>query len=99
MTADAGVGGAWRWSVRKTLSLWVRATVKPDDAAAAIAARPRPVCYVLERDSQTDLAVLNNVCTELRLPRPERRLLIGERRADRAYFALVRRASFFSGRF
>jgi glycerol-3-phosphate O-acyltransferase len=76
----------------------VRVTVKPDDAAAAIAARPRPVCYVLERESQTDLAVLNNVCANAGLPRPERRLLIGERRASKAYFELVRPAGLFTTR-
>src|SRR5277367_3460634 len=93
-----GFRGAWRWSVRRILSLWVRATIKPDDAAAAIAARPRPVCYVLERESQTDLAVLSIVCTQLKLPRLERRLLIGKRRADRAYFELIRPAGLFTTR-
>jgi glycerol-3-phosphate O-acyltransferase len=80
------------------LSLWVRVTIKPDDAAAAIAASPRPVCYVLERESQTDLAVLGIVCARLSLPRPERRLLIGARRADRAHFELTRRAGLFTTR-
>jgi glycerol-3-phosphate O-acyltransferase len=93
-----GLIRAWRFSVRKTLSLWVRTAIKPDDAAAAIAARPRPVCYVLERESQTDLAVLSMVCTQLSLPRPERRLLIGERRADKAYFELIRPAGLFTTR-
>jgi glycerol-3-phosphate O-acyltransferase len=92
MNPVAGLGRAWHWSVRKTLGLWVRAAIKPDDAAAVIAARPRPVCYVLERESKTDLAVLSNVCTQLNLPRPERRLLVGDRRADKAYFELTRPA-------
>jgi glycerol-3-phosphate O-acyltransferase len=80
------------------LSLWVRVTIKPDDAAAAITAGPRPVCYVLERESQTDSAVLSLVCARLGLPRPERRLKIGPRRADRAYFELIRPAGLFSTR-
>jgi glycerol-3-phosphate O-acyltransferase len=92
------VANAWRWTVRKILGLWVRVTIKPDDAAAEIAARPRPVCYVLERESQTDFAVLSMVCNELRLPRLERRLLIGERRADKAYFELIRPAGLFTTR-
>jgi glycerol-3-phosphate O-acyltransferase len=92
------LGNAWQWSVRKILSLWVRATIKPDDAAATIAASPRPVCYVLERESQTDLAVLNLVCARSSLPSPERRLLIGARRADRAYFELIRPAGLFTRR-
>jgi glycerol-3-phosphate O-acyltransferase len=88
MTPVDGLRQAWHWSVRNTLKRWVRVKIKPDDAAAAIAARPRPVCFVLERESQTDLAVLNNVCRQLRLPSPERRLSFGGRRAERAYFEL-----------
>jgi glycerol-3-phosphate O-acyltransferase len=76
----------------------VRVTIKPDDAAAAIAARPRPVCYVLEHESQTDLAVLSMVCAALRLPRLERRLRIGKRRADKAYFELMRPTGLFTTR-
>jgi glycerol-3-phosphate O-acyltransferase len=72
MSPFGGLIRAWRFSVRKVLGLWVKATIKPDDAAAVIAARSRPVCYVLERESHTDLAVLNNACAQLRLPRPER---------------------------
>jgi glycerol-3-phosphate O-acyltransferase len=93
-----GLSRAWHWGVRKILGLWVRVTIKPDDAAAEIAARPRPVCYVLERESQTDLAVLSLVCARLGLPRPERRLLMGGRRADRAYFELIRPAGLFTTR-
>jgi glycerol-3-phosphate O-acyltransferase len=76
---------AWQWSVRKIFSLWVRVTIKPDDAAAAIAARPRVPCYVLERESGTDLAVLSMVCAMLRLPRP-----------DKAHFELIRPAGLFT---
>jgi glycerol-3-phosphate O-acyltransferase len=98
MNPLVGLGQAWRWSVRKILGLWVRVTIKPEDAVAAIAARPCPVCYVLERESHTDLAVLNSVCAEHNLPRPTRRLMMGARRADRAYFELLRRPSLFSSR-
>jgi glycerol-3-phosphate O-acyltransferase len=93
-----GLRRAWHWSVRRTLSLWVRVTIKPDDAAAAIANGPRPVCYVLERESQTDLAVLSTVCARLGLPRPERRLSIGRRRTEEAYFELIRPAGLFTRR-
>jgi len=36
MNPFAGIGQAWHWSVRKVLSRWMRATVKPDEVAAAI---------------------------------------------------------------
>ncbi len=86
-----GVARSWAWSVRRILALWVRVAVKPEDVAQSIASRPRPVCYVLERESQSDLAALDRACARLRLPRPARRLLLGARRADRAYFELARR--------
>jgi glycerol-3-phosphate O-acyltransferase len=98
MNPFVGLGHAWRWSVRKILGLWVRVTIKPDDAVAMIASRPRPVCYVLERESHTDFAVLSDVCARHNLPRPARRLMMAEKRADRAYFELLRRPSLFSTR-
>jgi glycerol-3-phosphate O-acyltransferase len=93
-----GLSQAWRWSVRKTLSRWVRATIKPEDAATAIAARPNPVCYVLDQESQADLAVLDNTCRRLALPSPERRLVLAGRRAGKAYLALHRRTRFWNAR-
>ena len=98
MNSFAGVGQAWHWTVGKVLSRWIRATVKPDNAAASIAARPRPVCYVLEWESQADLAILGTVCAQQNLPRPERRLLIAGNRAGRAHFELLRRPSMFASR-
>ncbi len=85
------------WSLRRVLGWLVKATVKPEDAAAAIATGPRPVCYVLERESRADLAVLDLVCARLRLPRPRRRLLLGGARADRAHVELLRRPRLFGG--
>ncbi|HVC00972.1 MAG TPA: glycerol-3-phosphate 1-O-acyltransferase PlsB [Steroidobacteraceae bacterium] len=98
MRSILGVGRAWHWIVRKALHGWVKVSVKPEGAAAALAGRVRPVCYVLERDSQSDLAVLNGVCARLHLPRATRRLLIGGRRADRAHFVLERRVGFLHNR-
>lgn len=98
MSPVDGLTRAWRWSVRKILGLWVKVTIRPDDAAVGFAARARPVCYVLEHDSQTDLAVLNNACAELQLPRPERRLAATDRRLDKAYFELTDAGRFWSAR-
>ncbi len=86
MSPFGGLSRAWRWSVRKILGLWVRVTIKPDDAAQSLAARTRPVCYVLETESRTDLAVLDNACAELHMPRPDR------------CFALVRQTPFLGRR-
>ncbi len=93
-----GLTGIWRRSVRKILSSWVKATIKPGAAAAAIVSRSRPVCYVLERESHADLAVLDNACVQLDLPRPERRLAAGDRAVQAAYFELLRRIPRFGAR-
>ena len=84
MTIFDGVRHAWHWSVRRALRRWVRITIKPDDAAAVIAACARPVCYVLEHESLTDLAILNMACRGLQVPDP-----------GRAYFTLFRRPRLF----
>jgi glycerol-3-phosphate O-acyltransferase len=62
------------WLLRRILALWVRFSVRPEDAALRLQAQSHPVCYVLERHSVTDLAVLQSACVRLRLPRPRKRL-------------------------
>jgi len=91
MTSFVGLDHARQWMVRKLLGIWVKVAIKPDDAASLIAARSRPVCYVLEGAAEADLAVLNDACARLRMPRPTRRLLVAGKQMDRAHFALERR--------
>jgi glycerol-3-phosphate O-acyltransferase len=98
MNPIAGVSQAWQWSAEKFLSRWIRATLKPDEVAVSLAARQRSVCYVLEWESHADLAILNMVCAEHNLPRPERRLAVAGARTDKAYFELQRRPSMFASR-
>ena len=76
------------WLLRRWLALWVRFRVLPEDAAAQLRGRNRPICYVLERRSVTDLAVLQQACHELRLPRPGRPLGGGTREL-RSFFYLT----------
>ncbi len=76
--------------LRRVLALWVRAALRPEDALARLAARTVPICYVLERRSPSDLAVLQNVCLRERLPRPGRRLLPQQLRNLRSWFALTK---------
>jgi len=75
--------------LRRVLALWVRATLRPEDAVARLAGRTLPVCYVLERRSPVDQAVLQNVCVRARLPRPGRRLLAQQLGNVRSSFALT----------
>ncbi|HTX24617.1 MAG TPA: glycerol-3-phosphate 1-O-acyltransferase PlsB [Steroidobacteraceae bacterium] len=62
------------WLLRRILALWVRFTVRPEDVAPRLHGQRHPVCYVLERHSVTDLAVLQSACVRLKLPRPRKRL-------------------------
>ncbi len=78
--------------------LWVRATLRPEDAAARLAGRTVPICYVLERRSRSDLAVLQDICVRERLPRPGRRLLARQLRNVRSSFPLTNRVGIWRTR-
>lgn len=84
--------------LRRILAPWVRATVRPDDTPDRIARRPVPVCYVLARKSVTDLAVLQNACARLKLPRPGRRVLPQRLKDARSFCYLTRARGVFSAR-
>ena len=83
------------WLLRRFFRLWVRAAVQPSEPAPSLTSPGVPVCYVLERDSTADLAVLCNVTEKLHLPYPEKRSasLPVERR--RSYFDVGRRRRFW----
>ena len=85
------------WLLRRLLALWVRFRVVPEDAAAKLRGRSHPICYVLERRSVTDLAVLQQACLALKLPRPGRRLGGGTREL-RSFFYLTQPRGVFGER-
>ncbi|HVY79419.1 MAG TPA: glycerol-3-phosphate 1-O-acyltransferase PlsB [Steroidobacteraceae bacterium] len=85
------------WFLRRLLALWVRFTVRPEDAVARLRSHPKPICYVLERRSVTDLAVLQNATVKLRLPRPQKRL-VKPARELRSFFYLTRPLGFWDER-
>ncbi len=62
------------WLLRRLLALWVRFKVRGDETVAHLRGRDHALCYVLESRSVTDLAVLQDACVRLRLPRPRKRL-------------------------
>jgi glycerol-3-phosphate O-acyltransferase len=61
------------WLLRRFFKLWVRAAVQPAEAPPSLTAAEHPVCYVLDRDSTADRAVLCNVAARMKLPYPEKR--------------------------
>ena len=83
------------WLLRRFFRLWVRAAAQPAEPPASLAKPGTPVCYVLERDSVADLAVLCNTTERLHLPYPEKRsgsLPVEQRRS---YFDVGRRRRFW----
>jgi glycerol-3-phosphate O-acyltransferase len=83
------------WLLRRFFKLWVRAAVQPAEAPPALLTPDTPVCYVFDRDSLADLAVLCNVTARLKLPLPEKRgggLPVEQRRS---YFDVGRRRRFW----
>jgi glycerol-3-phosphate O-acyltransferase len=85
------------WLLHRVLALWVRYRVLPEDLPARLQGRAAAVCYVLERRSVTDLAVLQRACVRLKLPRPRKRLL-GESSDLRSFFYLSRPRGFWDER-
>ncbi|MBS0417340.1 MAG: glycerol-3-phosphate 1-O-acyltransferase PlsB [Proteobacteria bacterium] len=85
------------WLLRRLLALWVRFKVRPDEAVSRVRDRDKPVCYVLENRSVTDLAVLQDACVNLKLPRPQKRLL-HELKDLRSCFYLSRPRGFWDER-
>ncbi|MBV9727729.1 MAG: glycerol-3-phosphate 1-O-acyltransferase PlsB [Gammaproteobacteria bacterium] len=78
------------WLLRRLLALWVRYKILPEHAAAQLRDWPRPLCYVLEQRSATDLAVLEEACARLGIPKPGR-LLLGGTPPLRSYLWLTQR--------
>jgi glycerol-3-phosphate O-acyltransferase len=85
------------WLLRRVLALWVRYKVRPDEAVSHVRDRDKPVCYVIENSSVTDLAVLQDACVKLKLPRPQKRLLHGLKDL-RSFFYLSRPRGFWDER-
>ncbi|MFO1455124.1 MAG: glycerol-3-phosphate 1-O-acyltransferase PlsB [Steroidobacteraceae bacterium] len=85
--------------LRRLLSLWVRAEVRPEEAVARLGAVPgAPVCYVMERRSRADLGALEVVCGRHGLPRPGGRILGRGSRAVGAALPLLRQRGLFDAR-
>ena len=77
------------WLLRRLLAIWVRYVVRPEDIAVRLQGHARPICYVLERRSAADSALLHSACVQLKLPRPRKRLPENLREC-RSFFYLSR---------
>ncbi|HEY2037027.1 MAG TPA: glycerol-3-phosphate 1-O-acyltransferase PlsB, partial [Steroidobacteraceae bacterium] len=85
------------WLLHRVLAIWVRYRVLPEDITVRMQSRAAAICYVLERCSITDLAILQRACVRLKLPRPRKRL-VGDAADLRSYFYLSRPRGFWDER-
>ena len=83
------------WALRQFFKLWVRAAVQPAEAPPSLTTPDKPVCYVFDRDSTADLAVLCNVTDRRKLPYPEKRSASLPVEQRRSYFDVGRRRRFW----
>lgn len=82
------------WLLRRFFKLWVRAAVQPAEAPPSMTTPGIPVCYVFDRDSIADRAVLCNVSERLKIPYPEKRSNSLPVEQRRSYFDVGRRRRF-----
>ncbi len=102
-TLTSGKPGPRRapWWVRLLgglLGPWLRLRIEPADEVAALAADPRPLCFVLERYGLSGTLILERACRQAGLPSPLTPLPGDPLGRRRAYFGLSRRRGFWFGR-
>ena len=77
--------------IGRILMPWVRFNLRPQDVAQQQGATDLQVCYVIERDSALDEAVLQRACARAKLPRPGKRLAAGDEKLGESLLALARK--------
>ena len=80
------------WMLRGVMRVFVRPTVVPEDALARLHGRARPLLYVLEERSTSDLLALELACMQGGLRRPGKRLKLRGLDLPHSAVALERRA-------
>jgi glycerol-3-phosphate O-acyltransferase len=88
----------WWWrALGHLLRPWIRLRTEPERPLDLVAT-DRPICYMLEQDGITHLAILEDACREAGLPSPLVPMADGLLGQSRAVFALSRHAGFLSTR-
>ncbi|MDR2214260.1 MAG: glycerol-3-phosphate 1-O-acyltransferase PlsB, partial [Nevskiaceae bacterium] len=78
---------------------WVRFSVRPPEIAQRLAQLPQPVCYVMEQHSVLDALVVQRACARLKMPRPGKSLVAGDKRIARgSMMALARQVGLLRAR-
>lgn len=76
-------------ALRRLLYLWVRSETINQSAFSLKIDRSKPVLYVLQRPSVSDLAVVDTECRKAGLPRPVMPVAVGESIEPAAFFYLT----------
>lgn len=84
--------------VRRVLYFWVRSETINQSAFTLKLDRSKPVFYVLQRASLSDLAVLDQECSKAGLPRPVAEVAVGDNLEPAAFIFLNPAASWFGRR-
>ena len=82
-------------ALRRLLYLWVRSETINSSAFNARLDRSKPVFYVLQQPSASDLAVVDTECTKVGLPRPVRPVNVGEHNEPAGFFYLTQEPGLF----
>lgn len=73
---------------KKTLALWLKTTVLPTDVKSLGIDPKKPICFIMETRSTSNLAVLELQCARLGLPSPRLTLGSGDLAKWRSVYAL-----------
>ena len=84
--------------LRRVLYVWVRSETINQSAFTLKLDRCKPVFYVLQRASLSDLAVLDHECSKAGLPRPVAAVAVGDHVEPAAFIFLNPAASWFGRR-
>lgn len=84
-------------ALRRVLYLWVRSETINQSAFTLKLDRSKPVFYVLQQPSASDLAVVDTECRKAGLPRPVLPVTIGEQIEPAAFFYLTPEPGWFGG--
>ncbi|WP_437881120.1 glycerol-3-phosphate 1-O-acyltransferase PlsB [Pseudomonas sp. LRF_L74] len=84
-------------TLRRLLYLWVRSETISQSSLDLRLDRGKPVFYVLQRPSASDLAVLDHECSKVGLPRPVLPVQVGEHMEPAAFFYLTPEPGWLGG--
>ncbi|MDN9032345.1 MULTISPECIES: hypothetical protein, partial [Gammaproteobacteria] len=76
-------------ALRRLLYLWVRSETINQSAFTLKIDRSKPVLYVLQQPSVSDLAVVDTECRKAGLPRPVMPVAVGDAIEPAAFFYLT----------